>query len=203
MIRLAIGAAWVVALGACAGAPPPVCLDCGWPEGSARAEFGDVTRAWTRHDDFNHDYQEVIAVDATFKSPAWREAFVEREARTRGLDAAAVGKLRDENRATAEAAHEFEVIVTTWDRKENELHRPGAVWKLTLIDDQGKSYEPTKIVRDKRPKTILRAEFPRVGDFAEAYVASFPVVIAPGAKTLRLRVASARGDVELRWDSAR
>ena len=200
MTRLG-GLVVIAMIGGCGAAPQPVCLDCGWPDGGKRDDYGAVTRAWTRHDDLNGDYQEVIAVDATFKSPAWRAAYVAREARNRGLDATAVDKLRDANKTTAEQAHEFELIVTTWDRKENELHRPGAVWKLTLIDDQGKSYEPTKITRDKRPKSILRAEFPQVGDFAEAYVASFPVVIAPGTKSLRLRVASARGDVELRWDA--
>jgi hypothetical protein len=197
-VKAAVALAALVA--GCAGAPPPVTLAGDWP--AQCGNFDDVTDAWTRHGTFRRDYQEVLSVEATFKSPEWRCAHAMRVAKARGLDAAATAKLIEDEKATAAKAHDVELIVTTWDRKENELARPNAVWTATLIDGQGRSIAPAKITRDKRPKHVLRAEFPTVGDFAEAYVASFPAdppVLAPGVKSVRLRLSSERGNVEVAW----
>lgn len=197
-------AAIVVALAVagCGGAPRPVVLDGAWP--AAPGAYAAVVRDWTRHGQLDRDYQQVISVEATFKSPAWRAAYVARDAKARGLDAGATQQLLAEHRAVAAKSYEIELVVTTWDRRENELARPDPVWRVTLIDDQGRSLLPARIVRDKRPKHILRGEFPTIGDFAEAYVAAFDIpadrpVLAPGVKHVRLRLASERGSVELSW----
>jgi len=195
---------FVLALGvlACGAAPPRVPLTAEWP--TQAGDYDDVVDAWTRHGELNRDYQQVMSVEATLKSPAWRLAYATRQARARGLDPTAAAALLAESKAAAAQAVELELIVTTWDRRENALHRPDPVWTLTLIDDRGRSIVPTKIARDKRPKHMLRAEFPAVGDFAEAYVASFPAdppILGAGVKTVRLRLASERGSVEVRWDA--
>lgn len=187
---------------ACGSTPPRVALTEDWP--ATCGDYDDVTEAWTRHGSFRRDFQQVITVDATFKTPAWRCAHATRLAKNRGLDPTATAALMEENRAAAAKAYEIELIVTTWDRKENELSRPNPVWSLTLIDDKGRSVTPVKIERDKRPKHVLRAEFPTIGDFAEAYVAHFPhdpPVLGPGVKTVRLRLASERGALEVAWDA--
>src|SRR5207249_3490286 len=94
---------------------------------------------------------------------------------------------------------EVELLVTTWDRKENDLDRgKRSVWHVVLLDEQGKEIEPLEIVRDKRPTFTLRAEFPAYGDFATAYVAKFPRasgVLGPSVKRVRLRMSSERGAV--------
>jgi hypothetical protein len=190
-----------LALAACV-APPRVALTEDWP---ARAgDFDDVTRAWTREATLHRGYQEVLSVGATFKSPAWRVAHATKVARSRGLDETATAALLAAEKAAADKEYAFELIVTTWDRRENELARPNPVWTVTLIDGTGRSINPVRIERDKRPKHVLRAEFPVVGDFAEAYVAYFPhdpPVLGPGVKTMRLRLSSARGNVEVAWDA--
>jgi hypothetical protein len=76
------------------------------------------------------------------------------------------------------------------------------VWRLALVDDAGVETAPTRIVRDRRPVEILRAELPMLGDFATVYVATFPRaanVLHDGAKQVSLRMWSTRGSVELRW----
>jgi hypothetical protein len=201
-VRWAVAAIAALAAAGCGATPRPVDLCGNWPD--KPGNFGDVTAAWTRHAEMSRDYQQVLTVDATFKSPEWRVAHVARTAKARGLDAEATAGLLAEHKAAAIAAHEIELIVTTWDRKENELARPNPVWTVTLIDGNGRSIAPLKIRRDKRPKHILRAEFPAVPDFYEAYVASFPAdppVLVCGIKTVRLRVASERGSVELVWNA--
>lgn len=191
-----------IAMGGCGAAPKPVDLCGTWP--STAGNFDDVTAAWTRHSEMERDYQEVISIDATFKSPEWRAAHVARTIKRSALDTAAADKLTADNQAAAAAAYEIELIVTTWDKKENQLSRPNPVWTVTLIDGNGRSIAPLKIKRDKRPKHVLRAEFPSVPDFYEAYVVTFPVdppVLTCGVKVVRLRVASERGAVEVAWNA--
>jgi hypothetical protein len=198
--RVAIAIALVAGCGAAA---PPVPLTPDWP--AKPQDFEEAKDGWTREGKFRRDYQEVFSVQATFKSPAWRAAWVAREARHRDLDAAGTTALVGEQQAAAAKAHEFELIVTTWDPKENDLHRgERASWQVAMIDDKGQSIAPLKIVRDNRPRHVLRADFPEVGDFAEAYVATFPTqppVLGPDVKTLRLRFSSARGATEVRWEA--
>ena len=107
--------------------------------------------------------------------------------------------------AQAEMAgpYEVELLVTTWDRRENDLDRgKKSIWRVVLVDDQDNEIEPLEIVKDKRPSFTLRADYPAFGDFATAYVARFPrdkVVLGPDVKRIRLRMSSVRGGVELEW----
>ena len=107
--------------------------------------------------------------------------------------------------AQAEAAgpYEVELMVTTWDRRENDLDRgKKSVWGVVLIDEQGNQVEPLEIVKDKRPAFTVRADFPALGDFAVAYIARFPrttPLLGPNVKKLRLRFFGVRGSVEVDW----
>jgi hypothetical protein len=158
-----------------------------------------VTKEWTRKRNLRGPYQEVMQLAAIYKSAAWRRAYAEKDATARGL----AGAARDQRIAQAEAdatgSFEIELLVTTWDRRENDLDRNAkSVWRVRLLDDSGAEIEPLEIVRDKRPILILRAEFPSMGDFATAYVAKFPRgKVDPSA--VRLRVSSERGGVTVEW----
>jgi hypothetical protein len=99
--------------------------------------------------------------------------------------------------------YEVELLVTTWDRRENDLDRgKKSVWRIVLVDATGNEIEPLEIVKDKRPTFTLRADYPALGDFATAYIARFPrdkVLLGPDVKAIRLRMSSARGGIELTW----
>ena len=193
--------ALAIALG-CGGTPPRVPLTAQWP--AQPGDFDDLTEAWTRHDSLSGGYQQIIELYATFKSPEWQLAYLTRTARQRGLDQASTDKLIADAKAMGDKQYEFELVVSMWDRMQNHLHRKDAVWQVTLIDDKGTSIVPLKIQRDKRPRTILRAEYPEVDDFAEAYIATFPrppELLGPDVKQLRLRVSSPKGYVEVAWDA--
>ncbi|MBP6630826.1 MAG: hypothetical protein KBG28_09045 [Kofleriaceae bacterium] len=197
----------LVALAASAGCtrvPPPVDLAGTWP--ARPGDYDEVTAALTRSATLRDGYQQVIAVDATLLAPAWRVAHRDRQAGTDGLGAderaAAVAAERAQPLATV-AVH---LLVTTWDPRENDLHRGAdATWKLVLVDDGGRRLAPVKIERDRRPIHVIRAEFPTVNEFSEAYVAHFPSdgVLAPDRRSLTLRVASPRGGLQLTWLAAR
>jgi hypothetical protein len=191
-----------LALVACAPKPGPVRLTEEWPAHPV-SDYDTVVFNWTRTAVMRGQYQEVLDLAATFKSPEWRAAHASRDADHRNLD----GPAREQRLAQAQAdmagPYEIELMVTTWDRRENDLDRgKKSVWRVVLIDDAGHEIEPLEIVRDKRPTFTIRAEFPALGDFATAYVARFPrtpPVLGPSVKAVRLRISGERGGVEVAW----
>jgi hypothetical protein len=191
-----------LALVACGPTPGPVRLTEEWPAHPA-SDYDAVTFNWTRTAVLRGQYQEVLDLAATFKSPEWRAAHALRDADHRNLNAQAREQRLAQAQADMAGPYEVELMVTTWDRRENDLDRgKKSVWRVVLIDDAGHEIEPLEIVKDKRPTFTIRAEFPALGDFATAYVARFPrtpPLMGPGVKAIRLRMSGERGGVELAW----
>ncbi|CAN5254709.1 hypothetical protein BH11MYX1_BH11MYX1_50780 [soil metagenome] len=186
---------------ACGGGVTAVRLDEGWPQTAPAYEA--TTSAWTRHTTMRGDFQEALALDAIFKSPDWRAAHAARDAEHRGLDGRAREAVFAQAQADMAGPYEVELLFTTWDRRENDLDRgKKSVWHVALVDGNGNEIEPLEIVKDKRPASILHAEFPAYGDFATAYVARFPrttPVLGTGVHSVRLRFSSERGGAEVIW----
>jgi hypothetical protein len=187
-------------LAACGGTAA-VRLDEGWP--TAPPDYDDITSAWTRHTTMRGEFQEAASLDAVFKSPDWRSAHAARDAEHRGLDGPARDALIAQARADMAGPYEIELLLTTWDRKENDLDRgKKSVWHVVLVDDRGTEITPIEIVKDKRPPYVLRAEFPAYGDFTTAYVARFPrtpPILGANVHAVRLRMSSERGGLEVAW----
>ncbi len=193
-----------VLLGGCTVTYPSVRLTDDWP--AHAREYAHVVHDWTRKAQLHGNYQEVCELAATFKSAEWRAAFAMQDADVRGL----VGEGREQriaqSRAEVAGPYELEIMLTTWDRRENDLDRgKKSVWRVVLIDETGQEIEPLEIVRDRRPSFVVRAEFPALGEFATPYVARFPrtrPIFGPGAKQVRLRMSSTRGGLEVDWKSS-
>jgi hypothetical protein len=192
----------LLVLVSCGAAPPPIRLTEEWPP-ACGGDYDAVTESWTRRTSLRGQYQEVLQLAAVFKSPDWRAAHAARDADHRGLTGDARAQVCAQAQADAKGYYEVELLVTTWDRRENDLdHGQKSVWHVVLVDDQGKEIEPKEIVKDKRPAFTLRAEFPAFGDFAVAYVARFAPdsgVLGANVHAVRLRMSSERGGVELAW----
>lgn len=197
-----MGALGLAASG-CAAAPAPVTLSDTWPDRAG--DYDDVNRAWTRTARLRGSYQQALEVHATIHSPEWRAAHAGREASIRKLGGAGRDALFAAARTAAAGDYEVVLVVTTYDRSENDLHRGDrSVWRLALVDDAGVETAPLKVVRDRRPPEILRAELPMLGDFAEVYVATFPrtaAVLRDGAHQVALKMWSVKGGVSLVWSS--
>jgi len=180
----------LLVVAACAGVDPHVKLTEDWP--AKVDDYEAVTAAWTRK-------------TTTFKSPSWREAHAIKDADARQL----VGDARAQRLAQAQAEvagpYEVELLVTTWDRAENDLDRgKKSAWHVVLVDESDHEIEPLEIARDKRPTLIVRAEFPAFEDFAIPYVVRFPrttPVLGEGIQRVRLRMSSERGGVQLIWQA--
>jgi hypothetical protein len=192
----------LVSLAGCASVPK-VPLTSEWP--AQAGSYDSVTRDFTRSTSLSAGYQQVLSVDATLLSPLWRAARAVRDAELRGLGTAARDELLAKAKQDAAGNWAIMVIMTTWDRSENDLHRgKRATWKAALLDEQGNEIAPVTIERDRRPEYMVKADFPHYGDFAQAYTVTFPKekpVLGPSVRQVRLRLASVRGSVELVWQS--
>ncbi|MBA2542368.1 MAG: hypothetical protein H0V17_22190 [Deltaproteobacteria bacterium] len=156
-----------------------------------------VTNEWTRQTRLDGSYQQVLQLAAVYKSEAWRLAHAEKEANARGLAGAARDQHLAQARADAAGPIEIEMLVSTWDRRENDLDRgKKSIWRVRMLEG-GAEVEPIEILKDKRPILTLRSEFPAMGDFATAYVVRFKR--PPSAGEIRVRMSSERGGVEVAW----
>lgn len=186
------------------GAPAPVSLDPTWPE--SPGDYDDVTEAWTRHEVRRETaFHVIVDARATFKSPAWRAAYVQRQARVLELAPDARAALLAEQKQEAGAAHEFVLALKAFDDTERELHdTDDSVWRVTLVDTHGRVYEPSSIEKLRGNEEVLEALFPHVGEFDAVYTVRFPAEAALlGGDRFSLRVASPRGSVDLTWRDRR
>jgi hypothetical protein len=201
LLALALG----VSAAACGNTPKPVPLTLDWPA-QASSDYDDITEKWMRSTSMRAAYQEVLELSAVLKSPEWRAAYAKRDAAHRGLSGEALQQRMVQAQAELEGPWELELLVTTWDRRENDLDRgKRSVWRVVLVDDNGTEIEPLEIIKDKRPRFTITADYPSFGDFATAYVARFPRtanILGPGVKQVRLRMSSSRGGVEVVWVGA-
>jgi hypothetical protein len=194
----------LVVLCACGASAPKVDLGGHWPA-TAPPDYDDATETWTRKASLRGQYQEVLELAATFKAPEWRAARAVRDANNRDLQGPQRDQFMAQAQADAEGPYEVELMVTTWDRRENDLDRDKkSVWGVVLIDQNGTQVEPLEIIKDKRPAFTVRSDFPALGDFATAYIARFPrttPMLGDGVKKVRLRLYGVRGSVEVAWES--
>ena len=208
MTRSALALALALAVAGCGGAARhPVDLAGAWPAAAPAArDFTRLDRALTRRAVLHRQFQQVVEVNATLRTPAWRAAWAEREIAVRALPAPDAEALRAEARTTADGDYEIAMVVVTYEPEENDLDRgERSIWRVALIDDAGVETPASEIVRDRRTKDVLKSEFPTYGDFAEVYVARFPRsagVLHPGARKVELKLASTRGRVVLTWPGA-
>src|SRR5689334_2344637 len=129
-------ALFAVALCACSVTYPAVRLTDDWP--AAPRPYAEVVHDWTRKAQLHADYQQVCELVATFKSAEWRAAHALQDADVRGLTGEAREQRIAQSRADVAGPYELEVMVTTWDRRENDLDRgKKSVWHVALIDDNG------------------------------------------------------------------
>lgn len=176
---------------------PGIVLNESW-ETSPRG-YQDETQAWTRQDKVFHYPLEVLNVRATYKSPVWRNAYVNWTAKLRGFDEENRQKLLAAEKADAVKFREFHFLVTTHERRENDLSKgKRSIWTLTLQDKTGKQFNPVSVERDRRPYDVIKAEFPETIDYDRAYIVRFPPEAQLDGEFL-VHMGSARGLATLKW----
>ncbi|HET6612480.1 MAG TPA: hypothetical protein VFG83_10835 [Kofleriaceae bacterium] len=195
----------VVIAGGCAGPRAAVHLSETWA--APAADYEDVTAAWTRratiHSPVTAGYQIIADVAATFRSPAWRSAYVKHQSHVQLLTPEAQAALLSQEKKEHADAYVFEVMLATQHSSTNDLQKDEeSVWRVELMNGRGETVLASDIDSDRRPREILEELYPHLGDFHEPYIVKFPrtiEVLYPGAKTMTLTISSPRGALRMVW----
>ena len=112
----------IILLVACGGPLPKRDLSGQWPQ--TAEDYDRTTEAWTaKTKPLRDQYQEILELAGVFKSPQWRAAYASRDAYFRKLEGDAREARMAQAKAETAGPYEIELLVTTWDRRENDLDR--------------------------------------------------------------------------------
>jgi len=156
----------LLAMGGCRrGIPVPANL----PDGV----YPSTLNAWTRQARYYRGLDLQLLIDATYKSAAFRKAFVEEYVKRYALGDAEKKKRWDEERRTAERFHEFIAAVYVPDSKLDNFEKPDAYWRVYLtVGGQGRN-RPVEIVKKKRNDPELLHFFPYLTPWKSVYLFRF------------------------------
>ena len=109
-------------------------------------------------------------------------------------------------RPAAGAGEEFLLAFFTGDRRANDLAARQSTWRIALVAGAGEASEsqPAK-VELVRVDPTAQALYPYVTDFDQLYRIRFPPVSGPrplAEMPFTLRIAGAKGRIEMRWEPA-
>jgi len=213
MTRLTL--ALVMALAAC-GSPKPAVLYGPERQLSASA-YPEVLRTWTRSTKLYQGFDSKMFVTATFHSPEFRRAFAIAFPEIYGHGGNITRRELVDLTGDVEQFHNFFLSVYTPETKWNDLALPDSIWRVNLIGvtpsrelaaDREVAVDPASI-DSVRIDANLRAVYPYMSIFDRAYLVRFPLtdamkrlVLDASSTRATLRIASALGVAELRWDFA-
>jgi hypothetical protein len=195
----------IVAVCSCAKVEP-VELTSEWP--SKAGNYYDVTDKWTRsgvlRGDLGDHLTNIMELHATFHSPEWKQAYVAFRSKREKLPKSRVSTLLATEKADSDKYYDVTLLISTYHFQENDLQKnEDSVWRVALVDAQGNEVEPEEVSSVRRPRDQIKAFFPKLNEFHEVYRARFPKqavdLFASGANKFSLKVASARGGLELIW----
>lgn len=164
------------------------------------SEYDAALDKWTREQKVYQSLETRLLVNATYKSGAFRDAWVDENARRQVLSDADRDELKRREHDAADSYHEFFFAAYTQESRWNDFSRRDSIWRLRLFDDKGGSVEPLVVTRVKQDDPITRAFYPYFSLWGRGYVVKFPRAgLAEDSKTLRLQMTSAIAAAELEY----
>jgi len=149
---------------------------------------------------------ELIAA-ATFKSPAFREAYTQEYARKYKLSASEKKKMLQDQKNAAAMFNEFMVSAFTPEKRRNDFNEKNTIWKVYLTRDHTTRVQPAEVRRIKNVDAVITHFYPYVSPWDVVYLLRFPKTI-PGTREpvisdpdapFKLVVAGVRGSAEMVW----
>ena len=176
------------------GSPPRAALF--GPQRQLTADaYGDVLARWTRSDRVYKNFEAKMFVTATFHTP---EIYGHGGNITRRELVDLTGDI--------EQFHNFFMAVYTPEERWNDLAQSDSIWRVNLIGSDEVAVDPAEVVTVKLDAN-LQAVYPYIGRFDTGYLVRFPLTDAMGRLVLHprsthatLRIASALGAAEMRWN---
>jgi hypothetical protein len=192
-------------LSACASAPMKVSLAEPAHPVTAK-DYVDALKTWTRHGHLRSDFDQALDVDATFRSPEFRDAYAAKYIALYRIGPENQAHTRGELLSDGADTYEFHVETATHDYVLNDLTSAKTVWRITLVDDQGHEVAPVRVTGLKERRALDQEFYPYTTVFSRGWTLRFPRTRADGSpvvggdtRSLTLRFAGPQGSVDLVW----
>ncbi len=169
--------------------------------------YTTTLRRWTKHHKVYRHFEALIFTTATYLSPEFRAALVNRRTRLLGLPVSEARRVKAEHEERSRRYHEFVVSVYTAERRWNDLDAERSLWRVSLANDRGQEVSPSEVIRQDLRSGDLQAYFPYITVFQQAYLVRFPKqslelgssVIDSTTQSFQLRFLSGIAVSELNW----
>ena len=202
--RLCLAVCALSLAGCAAGSP----LFPGDPSLALESErYRVVLEQWTKQQKVYRHFEAKIFATASYLSPDLRQAYIRRRTRVLGLPPSEIRLLEAEHADRARRYHEFIVSIYTGERRWNDLDAADSMWRVSLRNDHNQEVSPTEVKRQDLRSGDLRAYFPYISVFQQAYLVRFPrtilelnvPVIGADVRRFSLRFLSGVAVAELSW----
>lgn len=167
--------------------------------GVARPSYNRALDAATRYISHYEGLNQRFFLAATWESWPFRQQRVLATAGFLNLPEAEVQVAMERERAEAADWVDFFVGFYTADNSWNDLSSPTSIWRVEVQYPDGSTGTPTVLERVVRPNANLRALYPYLTPFWDAYRIRFPRGSLEKEGFLTLRLSSSVGTAEARW----
>ena len=203
MKLVALAAACLVA--GCASAPIVVSLAEPSPPPTAK-DYVNELKKWTRHAHLRNDFDQALDVDATLRSPEFREAYAAKYIEVFRIGTENQAHTRGDLLSDGADSYEFHIETATHDYDLNDLTSAKTVWRVTLLDDEGHEVKPSLVRGIKERRAVDQEFYPYTSIFSKGWRMRFPrarpdgtPLVGSDTKSLTLRFAGPVGVVDLVW----
>lgn len=192
---------WLLAIAAVLAA------GCGSMERAVKKSYFVELDRWTRSEKIYYGLETRVYLNATFKAPSFRKAYIDRYSMSYDLDENYKSALLARESEVVEQFNEFFISFYTPNEKWNDLDRKDSIWKLYLEDNKGSRLVPISIDKIDEKDPLLREFFPYFDLWGSAYIVKFPkyppagLEPVPGEDTeyFKLIITGILGKGELKW----
>lgn len=161
-------------------------------------EFRQAQARFTDQDEVYSGFATVLLASGTYKSPAFRQAYVRKYAADYRFDQAAEDEMMTRELARGEEAMEFILALYTPDRAKLRLEGHDSLWRVYLQTGADEQIKPFEIRPINNQRKTLEEYYPYVTAWVDLYRVTF--LTAPpkdGEAEIRLVVTGVMGSASL------
>lgn len=170
--------------------------------------YEEVCDKWSREARVHHGFEVEYIVAGTFKSKAFRRAYVDEYAEAYKLNPEEKRLLLRDQLREADLNHEFQLALFVPEKKWEKIDKPESMWKLYLTNDRGKRVEPSEVQKIKQGNAETYHFFPYVTPWKSVYVVRFPChipetnrpLVDEKTKEIKLVITSVLGTAQMDWN---
>ncbi len=162
--------------------------------------YESALERFTRSGKAYHEFETRLIVDATYRAPAFLEAYEEEYASKYRLGDVEKEKIFEKESQRVRENHEFLVSLYTPVKGKKLPGRESSPWRFYLLDEEGERSKPTMIRKIQRDDTLTYF-YPYIDEWSELYILDFPKEETSISETggFSLMITGPYGEVTVNW----